>query len=131
MAVASSSSVRCALFQLRRAARHLPVAIDVLYDIRPPNRPVTIYRGPFWLARGRSAWRLRGALELTWFPHPTVRFRGRVTSKGFIEHLGDGWTLTVPGEDKFAVSVSSTGLKAASGMFTTKFGSGGLGVFTP
>lgn len=92
---------------IRAASRSWPLAAAVQYDMRPPNRPRIVHRGPFLLNHGRQEWQLKGAFEMRWFPHPTVAFRGRVIRGEVIEpeQLGDDWTLTTPGEDPISVSV--------------------------
>jgi len=92
-----STKARRTMALLRAATRAWPLAAARLYDIRPPNRQLTISRGPFFLARDRQEWSLRGSLHVTWLPSPTLRFHGTITrGSGMPEH-GDGWTLRIPG----------------------------------
>lgn len=71
--------------------QHLPQAASAEYDIRPPNRSRTIFRGPFTVSHGQRSWRCRGSVRLTWVPDPVVRFQAAVTRGGDVG-LGDGRT---------------------------------------
>ncbi len=105
--MARTSRARRALSQIRAATRSWPLATSILYDVRPPNRPLTIYRGSFILARGTFERQVRGTIELTWFPHIAVAFRGRVLrgSDVHLDEIGDDWMLTIPGERAVEASV--------------------------
>ena len=90
---------------LRAMTGHLPQAASAEYDIRPPNRSRTIFRGPFTLSHGRRSSRCHGSVRLAWVPDPVVRFQARLISGGDVE-LGDGRTLRMPGAGMARASIT-------------------------
>lgn len=84
---------------------HLPPAATAEYDIRPPNRAKTLFRGRFTVSHGRRSWRCRGSVRLTWAPDPVVGFQAMVSSRTEVD-LGDGRTLNIPGAAAARASVT-------------------------
>ena len=92
-----STKARRAMALLRAATRDWPAATTRLYDFRPPNGLLKIFRGAFLLRENRHEWRLRGSVDLSWLPSPNLRFHGVVTrGKGMPQH-GDDRTVRLPG----------------------------------
>lgn len=48
------------------------------YVVRPPNKPIRLYRGAFEIRQG-GRFKVRGSIDQHWHPHPGVRFSGRIT----------------------------------------------------
>jgi hypothetical protein len=91
------------------AIKTLPNGIAIRYAVRPPNRAIKLYSGAFLLTDQKEVWRLRGNIQLTWLPEPTVRFHGSVTSGGHVERLGKRLELRIPARSASAtVSISGT-----------------------
>jgi hypothetical protein len=109
MARPRKPATQSALSRFLAMMRHLPRAAEPRYKIHPPNTPLPVYCGPFLLRSGESEWRLMGTIALTWFPHPTLRFRGRVVrgeTLRLLENYAD-WTLTIPAGKHIKAFVTS------------------------
>lgn len=81
---------------LRRRLRGLPTGLIPEYTVRPPNRPITIYRGRFAVEQGGTPIALNGSLAFRWFPSCDVQFCGTVTQRDQYVDLDTPVKLHVP-----------------------------------
>ena len=100
-----STKARRTLALLRAATRDWPFETPRQYEVRPPNKSLTVFRGAFLLRHNRQKWQMKGSLHLTWLPSPTLHFHGTARGPADLEP-GDGRTLHVPQAQRANVAIT-------------------------